>query len=168
MTELAACRVPLLGRRPHRELFGPAVELRDGALIHHADPRIAILVDLKIERAERPAGLDDGDRVLRDFAGLHVHLAEEHLAEVRVPGIAVVIEHHVMRLDVRTRQVVFGDNDSGRLAREPRQSLERKFPGLLLVEVNAGEPLGSLPAVAAIAVAQEVAGETLWPLRRAA
>ena len=99
MAELAAVGVPLLGSLPHLEFFGLLVELRDRALVHHADPGIVVLVEFEIERALRPARLDDRDRILRHLAGLRIHLAEEHLAEVGVPDVAFAIEHHVVRLD---------------------------------------------------------------------
>src|SRR5262249_59667922 len=65
VAKLPAGGVPLLGRRPHREFLGLLVELADGALVHHTDPRIVVPVDLKVERAERPARLDDRYRILR-------------------------------------------------------------------------------------------------------
>jgi len=66
--------------------------------------------NLEIERAFRPSRLDHGNRILRHLAGLRVHLAEEHLAEVGVPDLALAIEHHVVRLDQGIRQVVFRDD----------------------------------------------------------
>ena len=158
MTELAAGGVPLLGRLPHLELLGLDVELGDGALIHHANPRVAILVDLEVERAERPAFLDDRDRILRHLAGLLIHLAEEHLTEVGVPDVSGLIEHHVVRLDVLIGQIVFGEDHLRRLAGEPRQGLELEAPGLLLAEVDAGHPLGDgVHVAAAVAVARKIA-----------
>ena len=167
MTELAAGGVPLLRRLPHLELLGLDVELGDGALIHHADPGIAVLVDLEVERTERPAFLDDRDRILRHLAGLLIHLAEEHLTEVGIPDVSGLIEHHIVRLDVLVGQVVFGEDDLGRLAREPRQGLELEAPGLLLAQIDGRQPLCDLPAVTAtVAIAQEVAGEPLRLQRR--
>jgi hypothetical protein len=87
------------GRLPHLEFFALLVELRDRALVHHADPRVVVLVELKIERAFGPARLYHRDRILRDLAGLRVHLAEKHLAEIRIPDAALAVEHHVVRLD---------------------------------------------------------------------
>src|SRR2546428_10082350 len=37
--------------------------------------------------AFRPSRLDHGNRILHHLAGLRVHLAEEHLAEVGVPDV---------------------------------------------------------------------------------
>ena len=124
--------------------LGLAVELGDRALVHQADPGIVVLVDFEIERADRIARLRHRDRILRHLAGLRIHLAEEHLAEIRVPDVALVIEHHVVRLDQRIRQIVFGDDDMGGFAGEPRQGLERIVPGVLLAQIDAGEPFGGL------------------------
>ena len=126
------------------EFFGLAIELGDRALVHQADPGIVVLVDFKIERAERIAGLDHRDRILRDLPGLRIHFAEEHLAEIRVPDVAFVIEHDVVRLDQLVRHVVFGDDDVSGFAGQARQRLERPAPGVLRAEIDAGEPLGGL------------------------
>src|SRR5438132_14185655 len=103
MPQLTAVRIPLLRRLPYLEFLGLLVELRDGVLVHHADPRIVVLVEFEIERAFRPPRLDYRDWILRYLAGLRVHLAEEHLAEVGVPYVALASLHHVMRLDHRLR-----------------------------------------------------------------
>src|SRR5258708_7243681 len=138
-------------------------------LVHHADPGVVVAVEFEIERAFRPPRLDHRDRILRHLAGLRVHLAEEHLAEVGVPDAALAIEHHVVRLDQRIRQVVLGDDYPGRPARKPRLSLERESPRLLLAQIDAGEPFRGLPAVAAaLDVANRSAGEALRLQRRAA
>src|SRR5579864_9266416 len=99
MAELTAGGVPFLRRAPELEFLGLLVELRNGVLIHDANPRIVVLVEFEIERALRESRLDDRDRILRHLAGLRVHLAEEHLAEVGVPDIAFAIEHYVVRLN---------------------------------------------------------------------
>src|SRR5258708_17504295 len=169
VAELACVAVPFLGGRPHPELLALLVEFRNGALVHHADPGVVVAVDLEIESAFRPSRLDDGDRILRHLAGLRVHLAEEHLAEVGVPDVALAIEHYVVRLDQRIRQVVLRDDRAGRLAREARLGLERECPGLSLAQVDAGEPFRGLPATAAaLDVARRFPGEALRLQRRAA
>ena len=162
MAELAAVGIPLLGRLPKLELLGLRVELRDGALVHHADPGIVVAVEFEIERAFRPSRLHDRDRILRHLAGLRIHLAEEHLAEVGVPDVPCAIEHHVVRLNQAIRQVVFGDDHTRGLAGEPRLGLQRERPGLLLAQIDAGEPFRGLPPVAAaFDVACRRAGEPL-------
>src|SRR6185503_10530553 len=169
MAELARVAVPLLRRRPHLELPGLAVELRDRALVHHADPGVVVAVDLQVEGPLRPARLDHGDRILRHASGLLIHLPEEHLAEVRVPDVALAIEHDVVRLDERAWQVVLGEDHAGGLALEPRLGLQGEGPGLLLAQVDAGEPFCSLPAAAAaLDVARRGAGEPLRLERSAA
>src|SRR5713101_3222033 len=149
MAELACVRVPFLGGRPHPELLALPVGLRDGALVHHADPGVVVAVEFEIERAFRPSRLDNGDRILRHLAGLRVHLAEEHLAEVGVPDVALAIEKYVVRLDQGIRQDVFRDGHACGFAGEPRLGPERVSPGLLLAQVDAGEPFRRLPAAAA-------------------
>jgi len=105
----------------------------------------------------------------RHLAGVRVHLAEEHLAEVGVPDAAFAIEHHVVRLDQGIGQIVLGDNDPRRSARKPRLGLQREGPRLLLAQVDAGEPFRGLPAVAAaLDVANRSACEPLRLERRAA
>src|ERR1043166_1376945 len=54
------------------------------------------------------------------------------------------IQHHVVRLDVFIRQVVFGDDHLGGLALEPRLGLELVIPVLTLAQVDAGHPFGHL------------------------
>ncbi len=162
MAELAAVGVPFLGGGPHLELLGLLVELRDGALVHHADPGIVVRVEFEIERAFRPSRLNDRDRILRHLAGLRIHLAEEHLTEVGVPDVARAIEHHVVRLNQGIWQIVFGDDHTRGLAREPRLGLKRESPSRLLAQVDAGEPFRGLPAVtAAFHIASCSAGEPL-------
>jgi hypothetical protein len=88
--------------------------------------------------------LELGDGVFGVLAGLGIDLAEGLLAEIRVPSDAVLIDDHVMRLDRRARQIVFGDDDAGRPPGRARQRLEREFPRISLVEVNRGEVVGAL------------------------
>ena len=151
-----------LGVLPKLELLGLLVELRDGALVHHADPGIVVRVEFEIERAFRPSRLHYRDRILRHLAGLRIHLAEEHLTEVGVPDVARAIEHHVVRLNQGIWQIVFGDDHMRGLAREPRLGLKRESPSRLLAQIDAGEPFRGLPAVAA---AFHIAS---WQCRRAA
>src|SRR5262245_15495327 len=73
MAELATIGIPFFGRTPHLELLGLLIKLRYGALIHHADPRIVILVEFEIERAFGPSRLDYRNWILRHLAGLGVH-----------------------------------------------------------------------------------------------
>src|SRR5262249_19740994 len=64
------------------------------------------------------------------------------LAEIRVPGVAVLADHHVMRLDGRARQLVFGVDDLGAAALWARQGLELVFPGGAFAEIDGAEELG--------------------------
>src|SRR5947209_15555974 len=54
------------------------------------------------------------------YTTLFRSLAEEHLAEIGVPDGAFAIEHHVMRLDQRIGQIVFGDDHMGGFAQSAR------------------------------------------------
>ena len=54
-----------------------------------------------------------------------IELAEELMAEIGVPGHALVIEDDVMRHRALARQIVFGDHNLGRTPLQPRQGLER-------------------------------------------
>ena len=66
------------------------------------------------------------------------------MAEIRIPDDAVAIHHHVMRLRVFTRQIVFGDDDTGRAAGEPRKRLQWKFHRLGIAQIHAGQIVGHL------------------------
>jgi hypothetical protein len=104
----------LLGRqREVLERLALAIELHHRGLIHIAQPQIAGLVGAQPEEAGRESGLVHRDRIFAGLAGLGIEPAQELLAEARIPGDAVAIDHHVMRLDGLTRQVVFGDDDAG-------------------------------------------------------
>jgi hypothetical protein len=117
-------RVVELGRqREDLRLAGLGVDLGDGALIHHAEPHIAVLVGLEIEAAHGRALLQLGQRNLLDLAGLGIEPADILLAEIRIPGHAVGADDHVVRLDLGVWQLVFGDDDMGAASLHPRQRL---------------------------------------------
>ncbi len=127
---------------------------------------------LSTSRSSAPSGkpfLQLRRRILRHLAGFGVHLAEIELAEVGIPGVAVLIEDDVMRLDLPLRQVVFGDDHARRLAGQPRQGFQLPIPLIALAQVDVGEPFRDrLHVAAAVADALEVAVEFLRPLRCAA
>ena len=75
-------------------------------------------------------------------AGLRVEPAEELLAEARIPGDAVSIDDHVMRLDGLAPEIVFGDDDAGGAALGTRQRLELVFPLRRGTQIDAGEEIG--------------------------
>src|ERR1051326_848000 len=95
MTELPAVRLPLLRCLPDLKLLSLFVEFRDCALVHHADPRIPVLVEFKIESAHRRSRLNDRNGILRHLSGLRIHLAKEHLAEVRIPDVSFRVEDDI-------------------------------------------------------------------------
>ena len=117
---------------------------RDARLIHHGEPEIALRVEFEIERSRRFIRPQRRYRVIGDLAGRRVQFADELMAEIRVPDHAVGIHDDIVRLRVFARQVVFGDDDAGRAALQPRQRLEREVQGLRVAQVNAGEIVGHL------------------------
>ena len=118
-----------LGRqRPELERLALAIELHDRRLIHVAEPQVAVAVRAQAERAGREARLVQRDGKFRDLAAARIELAEVLLAEARIPGDAVRIDDHVMRLDRFARQIVFGDDDARALALRARQGLQRIGP----------------------------------------
>src|SRR5256885_14827016 len=99
-----------LGRQaPGRERLLLALELRDAALEHHAEPEVAVAIEAHGQGPRRKAGLQLGHAVLRHPAGPGIQLAQRLFAEVAVPGDAVGIDDDVARLDRRPRQVVLRD-----------------------------------------------------------
>ena len=105
---LSRVGLPFLRDGPGLDLAGLSVESRDAALIHQGDPKIAVTVELEIERPDGKSFLDLRNRIFGDLAGLGVDLAHEQRAEVRVPDDAVGVDDHVMGLDGLARQIVFG------------------------------------------------------------
>jgi len=90
-------------------------------------PDVAVL-ELDIEHAGRIVRLEHRHRIFDDLAALGIELAQKLVAEIGVPGHALLIEDDVVRHRIRARQVVFGDHDLGRAALETRQRLERILP----------------------------------------
>src|SRR5215510_7444230 len=103
VAELTAIRIPFLWRLPYLELLGLLIELRDGALVHYADPGVIVFIEFEVKRAFRPSRLNDWDRILRQLSRLRIHFAEKHLTEVGVPDIACAIEHDVVWLNQSIR-----------------------------------------------------------------
>ena len=116
--------LPLRRQRIDAELFGLAVEPRHAALVHHADPDVAVGIDFEIERALGMVGLQHRDRIVRHLAGVRIDLGQELLAEVREPHAAVGIDDHVVGLNLFPRQIVFGDDDAGGAAGRARRGRE--------------------------------------------
>ncbi len=126
------------------DLLGGDVEFADGALIHHPEPDIAVLVRVEAERALRPALLELGQIDLGDLAGLGIHPADVLLAEVGVPDVAVLADDHVVGLDGIARQIVFGDDHLGGPPGRPRQCLERVSPGGGFAQIDRGQKFGAI------------------------
>ena len=99
-------------------------------------------VEHQIERADRRAGLRDGQRVFDDLAGLRIEHPEDVRSEIGVPDHAVGIGGRIMRQRLGPRQIVFGDDDARRVARRPRQGLQRIPPVGRGAEIDRGEVFG--------------------------
>ena len=81
-------------------------------------------IDLEVERAGRPSGPLQGHRVGPVGERRRIEASENLTAEIAVPGDAVSIDDHVVRLRFLTWQVVGGDDDPRAGAAHPRQRLE--------------------------------------------
>jgi len=77
------------------------------------------------------------------LAGPGIDLAQELLAEIRVPGLAVH-DDHVVRLDGGARQIVFRNDDVGAATLDPRQGLELELVFHARAQIDFGEILGHL------------------------
>ena len=84
------------------------------------------------------------------------NLPIEHLAEVRIPDVAVLIDQDVVRLGCLAPHVVFGDDGAGVAARRARQSLELVCPVIGRAEIDGGEILGHLAVLLGRAGARAV------------
>ena len=139
--ELRVVLEPLRRQLPDLELLGLRIELRDAALIHHAEQEIAVAIDAEVEIAGGEALAQLGHGVFGVLARLRIDLAQELLAEIRVPGLAVD-DDHVMRLDGRARQVIFRDDHIGAATFYPRQGLELELVLRARAQIDRGEILG--------------------------
>jgi len=133
MAELARIRVHSLGV-DHMRNFSVFLSNFAMALWYTRHPGVVVAVDLQIERAFGHPGLTTGIGYCVTLPVFGSSLPR-NICEVGVPGVALAIEHHVVRLDQRIRQVVFGDDDARGICLEPRLGLQRKSPGLLLAQV---------------------------------
>ena len=113
-----------LWQRIGGDLLGLAVDLGGAGLVRHADPDIAVGIELEVERAFGLIRRAARQCIVRHLAGLGIELADELVAEIGIPGMAVGIDDHVMRQRFLARQIVFGDDHMGGLALRPRQPLQ--------------------------------------------
>ena len=141
--ELRVVLEPLGGKLPDLELLGLGVEPGDGALIHHAEQEMALAVDAEVEIAGGKSFAQLRHGVFGMLAGLGIDLAQELLAEIRVPGLAVH-DDHVVRLDGGARQIVFRNDDVGAATLDPRQGLELELVFHARAQIDGGEILGHL------------------------
>jgi hypothetical protein len=122
--------------------LGLAVDLGGAGLIGHADPEIAVGIELEIERALRLFRPQQRQRMIRDLAGLGIELADDLAAEVGIPGVPVGIDHDVVRHCLLARQVEFGDHDLGGAALRTRQGLVIVFLAIGVAEIDADQEIG--------------------------
>src|SRR5258708_6831749 len=83
--------LPVSRQRIGGDLLGLAVDLRGAGLIRHADPDVAFRIEFHAERAFGlilPQGLEG---VIGHLADLRIELADELVAKIRIPGMAVRI-----------------------------------------------------------------------------
>ena len=105
--------------------------------------RLPLAVDAEVEVAGRKALAQLGHGVFGVLARFRIELAQELLAEVRVPGFAVH-DDHVVRLDGRARQIVFRNDDVGAATLDPRQGLELELVLHARAQIDGGKILGHL------------------------
>ncbi len=166
---LGGVGLPLIRHLPGLEFLGRLVELGNAALIHHRDPEIAGLIGFEVERPNGKAWLDHRQGILGDLAGLGIELAQELFAEMGEPDHAVGIDDGVVRLDLLSRQIVFGDHNARRTPGRARQRLELIVPNLVPAEIDRGEILRHrLHPRRLTEVAASLAQKALRVLRRAA
>src|SRR5262249_11347348 len=129
----------------HRLRLG--IELHERALVHVPEPELAALVGTYGERAGREAGLLQRNWIFLVRARLDVDAPDELLAEARVPGIPLVIDDDIVRLDRFARQVVLGIDDAGGAAGRSRERLELVGPlaGLARAEIDLGQIFADRP-----------------------
>ena len=136
---LRRVRLPFLRERIGLHLVGLAVDPADAGLIHHRQPDIALGIKFEIEPALGLVGLQHRDRNVLHGAGLGIEHADELVAEVGVPGLAIGIDDHVVRHRLFARQIVFGDDDAGGPALRTRQALEVIFGRFGIAAAETGE-----------------------------
>jgi hypothetical protein len=118
--------VQLRRQAPGLELLRLLVELGDAALELHPHPQVLVAIEAHAENAGRRLRLEQRNLVLGDLRRLRIELAEDLLAEARIPRHPRRVDDDVVRLARAFRQVVLGVDDARRLAGRPRQRRERR------------------------------------------
>ena len=93
-------------------------------------------IELEAERAFRLVLAQRLQRIVLHLAGLGIEFADELVAEIGIPGMAVGIDDHVMGQCFLARQVVFGDDHMGGSALRPRQPLEIEFLAVGIIDAG--------------------------------
>src|SRR5256885_16240156 len=84
------------------------------------------------------------DRIFDELERLRIELADEHLAEIRVPDLALLVDQHVVGLGRRPDHVVLRDDGAGVAAPGTRQRLQFVRPTVDRGEVDGREIVGEL------------------------
>src|SRR5439155_15217228 len=85
------------------------------------------------------------DRIFGALSRSRIELAEDLLAEARVPRHPDRIDDDVVRLPGALRQVVLGVDNLSRSARRPRRGFERILPLRTRAQIDRREVLGLTP-----------------------
>jgi len=120
------------------ERFAFAVESRDGALAHHAEPEIAFLIGPYRERFRRITFLEFRQRVFGHFAGARIEHSERRFAEIGKPDQAIAGDDHVMGLHSGTRKVIFRDDRPRVATGRARESFQLIVPVSGFAQIGSG------------------------------
>ncbi len=88
--------------------------------------------------------LEFPDRIFGELERLRIEFSDEHLAEVRIPDVAFLIDQNVVRLGGRPHHVVLGDDSAGVPALWSRQRLQLVGPMVDRAQIDGREIVGHL------------------------
>ena len=134
-------------QRIGRDLLGLAVDLGRAALVRHADPEIAVRIELEIERALRllrPQQIElVSPTTLPVFGSSSPTIWLPKSVYQACPSASITTS---CGMRFFARQVVFGDDDLGGLALRARQGLEVVFEPVRVGEADVLQEFGRLLA----------------------
>src|SRR5213593_860123 len=102
--------------------------------------------------------------ILRDFAGLGIHLAKDLLPKTGVPSVSLGIHNHVVRLPAPLRQIVFRIDNLRCSALRPRKGSEGVSPLRSRTQIDSAQILtlaapGGLPLLERVFAAADTRRE---------